>query len=97
MGHSDTVWPIGTLDRMPVSLDEGRLRGPGTLDMKGGLAMIICSLRALRDLDLVPQVAPVVFVNADEHQRKTPVPDTMRAKLEALREATAGGQTGMAT
>ena len=58
MGHSDTVWPIGTLDRMPVSLDEGRLRGPGTLDMKGGLAMIICSLRALRDLDLVPQVAP---------------------------------------
>lgn len=66
MGHSDTVWPIGTLDRMPVSLDEGRLRGPGTLDMKGGLAMIICSLRALRDLDLIPQVAPVVFVNADE-------------------------------
>lgn len=38
-----------------------------------------------------------VFVNAGEHQRKIPVPDTMRAKLEALRDATAGGQAGMAT
>ena len=38
-----------------------------------------------------------VFVNAGEHQRKISVPDTMRAKLEALREATAGGQAGIAT
>lgn len=66
MGHSDTVWPLETLERMPVHVDDGRLHGPGTLDMKGGLSLIIFALRALRDLDYEPSVAPVVFVNSDE-------------------------------
>jgi len=66
IGHSDTVWPLETLERMPVHVDEGRLHGPGTLDMKGGLSLIIFALRALRDLDHEPTVAPVVFVNSDE-------------------------------
>ena len=30
VGHCDTVWPVGTLDRMPVELRDGRLYGPGT-------------------------------------------------------------------
>jgi glutamate carboxypeptidase len=75
MGHSDTVWPIGTLDRMPVCVEGDRLRGPGTLDMKGGLGMIVFALRVLRDMDMVPTVAPVVFVNADE---ETGSPDSKR-------------------
>jgi glutamate carboxypeptidase len=66
VGHSDTVWPLATLERMPVRVDEGRLHGPGTLDMKGGLTQILFALRALRDLDREPSVAPVVFVNSDE-------------------------------
>jgi glutamate carboxypeptidase len=51
---------------MPVEADEGRLSGPGTLDMKGGLTLIVFALRALRDLGYEPSVAPVVFVNSDE-------------------------------
>lgn len=66
VGHSDTVWPLETLDRMPVRVDDGRLHGPGTLDMKGGLTLIVFALRALDELGLEPSVAPVVFVNADE-------------------------------
>jgi glutamate carboxypeptidase len=66
IGHSDTVWPLRTLDRMPVQADQGRLSGPGTLDMKGGLTSIVFALRALRDLGYEPSVAPVVFVNSDE-------------------------------
>ncbi|MDX1493799.1 MAG: M20 family metallopeptidase [Longimicrobiales bacterium] len=66
MGHSDTVWPLGTLERMPVEVDGGRLKGPGTLDMKGGLTSVIMALRTLRSLGMEPSVAPVVFVNADE-------------------------------
>lgn len=66
IGHSDTVWPLETLERMPVRVDEGRLHGPGTLDMKGGLSLIVFALRALRDLGMEPEVAPVVFVNSDE-------------------------------
>ena len=66
LGHSDTVWPLGTLTDMPVERIDGRLHGPGTFDMKGGLTQMIFALRVLRDLALVPEVTPIVFVNSDE-------------------------------
>jgi glutamate carboxypeptidase len=66
IGHCDTVWEIGTLERMPVLEREGRLHGPGSYDMKGGLVHIVFALRALRALDLVPDVVPIVLVNSDE-------------------------------
>ncbi len=66
LGHCDTVWPAGTLERMPVEVRDGRLAGPGVYDMKGGLVQGIFALRALRDLGLEPQVEPTVFNNSDE-------------------------------
>lgn len=68
LGHSDTVWPVGTLEEMPVEVEDGKMRGPGVFDMKGGLVQMIFALRALRDLRLEPEVAPVVFVNSDEEE-----------------------------
>jgi glutamate carboxypeptidase len=66
LGHCDTVWPAGTVERMPVEVRDGRLSGPGVYDMKGGLAQGIFALRALRDLGLAPQVEPAFFINSDE-------------------------------
>jgi glutamate carboxypeptidase len=66
VGHTDTVWPLETLERMPVKVDDGRLHGPGSLDMKGGLTMIVFALRALARLGQEPEVTPVVFMNSDE-------------------------------
>lgn len=66
LGHSDTVWPVGTLARMPLEVADGVVRGPGTFDMKGGLTQMVYALRALRDLDLEPPATPVVFINTDE-------------------------------
>jgi glutamate carboxypeptidase len=66
LGHCDTVWPVGTLERMPVVRDGYTLRGPGVFDMKAGLTHVVVALRVLRDLGLAPTVAPVVFVNSDE-------------------------------
>ena len=68
LGHVDTVWPVGTLDEMPVTVDEAEVRGPGTFDMKGGLVQAVFALRALRDLDLEPAVTPVLLLNSDEEQ-----------------------------
>jgi glutamate carboxypeptidase len=66
IGHWDTVWPEGTLRNMPVRIADGKLHGPGMLDMKAGLAQLIFALRALQALKLIPGVRPVVFLNSDE-------------------------------
>lgn len=66
IGHSDTIWPSGAIAGMPVRLNDGRLYGPGSFDMKGGLVEIVFAIEALRDLDLHPLVTPIVLVNSDE-------------------------------
>ena len=38
LGHFDTVWPVGTLERMPLREERRRLHGPGIFDMKAGIA-----------------------------------------------------------
>lgn len=66
IGHCDTVWPMGTLSKMPITVRAGRMTGPGIYDMKGGLVLMIFALRAIADQDLELEVEPVVFVNSDE-------------------------------
>ncbi|BCJ56052.1 glutamate carboxypeptidase [Actinoplanes sp. NBRC 14428] len=51
VGHHDTVWPIGTLDRIPYAVRSGVMRGPGCLDMKTGVAMAFQAIAALPDPD----------------------------------------------
>jgi glutamate carboxypeptidase len=66
VGHFDTVWPIGTIEKRPFTVNGNTLRGPGVFDMKGGLAQIVLALTAIRELRLEPPLTPVVLVNADE-------------------------------
>jgi glutamate carboxypeptidase len=66
IGHCDTVWPVGTLQQMPVRREGEALLGPGVFDMKGGLAQMIFALRALHDLGLEPPVVPLAVINSDE-------------------------------
>ena len=47
LGHFDTVWPTGTLAKMPFRMDNGRVFGPGVLDMKAGIVMMLYALHAL--------------------------------------------------
>ena len=46
LGHIDTVWPLGTLARLPWSATDGRLTGPGVFDMKAGIMQAIAALAA---------------------------------------------------
>ena len=66
LGHSDTVWPLGTLEKMPLSLRQGKMYGPGIYDMKAGLVQIVFALEALAAHGFSPQVAPVILINSDE-------------------------------
>ncbi len=66
LSHSDTVWPMGTLKTMPFREADGRLWGPGTLDMKGGIAIVLFAMRALRELDIRLPQKVLLQVNSDE-------------------------------
>ncbi|HEY4689821.1 MAG TPA: M20 family metallopeptidase [Anaerolineae bacterium] len=59
--HLDTVWPIGTLDRMPIREENGRLYGPGVYDMKASVAIGWLAVHALRDLGQTPR-RPIRFL-----------------------------------
>lgn len=51
LGHADTVWPHGTLDRLPFRVTGDRVTGPGVFDMKAGIVMALHALAGLDDLD----------------------------------------------
>jgi glutamate carboxypeptidase len=72
LGHLDTVWPLGTLGRRGVHLTNGRLFGPGSYDMKGGLVVALFALRALKEHELLPPVTvfftPLEEVGSDIYQ-----------------------------
>ncbi len=66
LGHSDTVWPLGTLRAMPFREGDGRLWGPGVFDMKSGIAFFLFALEALRELEISVPSAVVLQLNSDE-------------------------------
>jgi glutamate carboxypeptidase len=66
LGHSDTVWPFGTLKTMPFRQARGRLWGPGVLDMKAGLVFFAFAMRILRELDVSVRRKVILQVNSDE-------------------------------
>lgn len=47
VNHQDTVWPHGTLERLPFSTDNGELRGPGSFDMLTGAIMSVHAAKLL--------------------------------------------------
>jgi glutamate carboxypeptidase len=69
VGHLDTVFPPGTFEGFRV--EDGIARGPGVLDMKGGLVVAIEALRALAIAGLLDAV-PVRFVIVSEEEIGSP-------------------------
>ena len=68
LGHIDTVYPMGTLATMPCRVADGRLSGPGALDMKSGIALILHALEGLRTwhTDSLPRPVTVLLVSDEE-------------------------------
>jgi glutamate carboxypeptidase len=83
VGHLDTVWPRGTLDRIPFAVRAGIATGPGCFDMKAGIIQGVFALAALDDLDGV-----TLLVTSDEElgslSSRSVIEDTARGAHAAL-------------
>ncbi len=66
LGHLDTVWPMGTLSRMPFRVSKGRAFGPGIYDMKAGVTMAVNALAMLRETELPHPPVIVLLVSEEE-------------------------------
>jgi glutamate carboxypeptidase len=67
LGHYDTVYPQGTLATMPCRLGNGRLWGPGVLDMKSGIALMLQALEGLQSWNgQLPRPVTVLLVSDEE-------------------------------
>lgn len=65
--HIDTVWPAGTLERLPIRFDdEGRLFGPGVIDMKSGVVLVLTAIRGLIERGEFPERPIRVLMTTDE-------------------------------
>ena len=78
LGHFDTVWPVGQLQRMPLARAGDELRGPGVLDMKAGIALAMLATRALFELAAPADMRVVMLWTTDEETGSR----TSRALLE---------------
>jgi glutamate carboxypeptidase len=86
LGHLDTVWPLGTLASMPCRIGDGRLWGPGTLDMKAGVAMAFIAVEMLLEADLLKHEI-VLLLNSDEEVGSTvsrPITERLAAECAAV-------------
>jgi glutamate carboxypeptidase len=97
LNHQDTVWPHGTLERIPFSTDDGILRGPGSFDMLTGAIMSVHATAILRDhLGEAALEGLSILVTGDEELGSLSSSDLIRAEAaEAsavfVMEASAGG------
>jgi glutamate carboxypeptidase len=86
LGHYDTVYPLGTLASMPCKIESGRLRGPGVLDMKSGIALMLHAIEALQAWHgELPRPVTVFLVSDEELGSRS-----SRKITEALAKKSAG-------
>jgi len=83
IGHTDTVWPEGTLAKMPFRVEGDRAYGPGVYDMKGCVVAALLAIAEAGD----GRRAVRVFLTADEEQGSRTARDALREAVEGVAAA----------
>ena len=86
LGHYDTVYPLGTLATMPCRAVDNKLTGPGVLDMKSGIALMLHALAALQDWHKADLPRPVTVLLVSDEEVGS---DSSRPITESLAKAAA--------
>ena len=87
LGHMDTVWDLGTLAAMPFRVAQGRAFGPGSFDMKAGIAQAIFAIRALQEMHTrLPRAITVLLVSDEEigSRSSRPITEVLAKKSAAV-------------
>jgi glutamate carboxypeptidase len=86
IGHLDTVFPPGTFEGYR---EDGELaRGPGVLDMKGGLVVVAFALRAIAATCGLRAIAPIrLVVVADEEVGSPEGQEVIREAIQGAKGA----------
>ncbi len=87
LGHYDTVYPLGTLATMPCQIVGDKLTGPGVLDMKSGIALMLHAIAALREWHgQLPRPATVLLVSDEEvgSDSSRPITESLARKSAAV-------------
>ncbi len=87
IGHLDTVFPAGTAAERPFQVQDGRILGPGTSDMKGGLVAGIHAVAALQALGFDDFGEIAFFCNSEEEIGSPASRDLYRAVAAASHAA----------
>jgi len=66
LSHMDTVYPLGTLAQRPLYEQDGRLYGPGVLDMKASIAILLAVIRVFRQVNIWPDHKITALFTSDE-------------------------------
>jgi glutamate carboxypeptidase len=82
--HMDTVFPIGTLEKMPYYEADGKIFGPGVLDMKAGIAICLSALAEFQNSD--ERKRPVTLLCTSDEEIGS---GTSRKYIEALAKESA--------
>ncbi|WP_420596935.1 M20 family metallopeptidase [Deinococcus sp.] len=83
LAHADTVWPHGTLERLPLRVDGDRVYGPGSYDMKGGIVGLFAALRSLEGV--YPAGGIEVLLTPDEEVGSTHSREVIEAAAQRAR------------
>lgn len=91
IGHMDTVFAKGTLEKNPFRIDEnGNAHGPGVLDMKAGLVIAVYILKALHEYGYGKRPIRVVFAGDEEngHRQTNAESEIRNSARDARRHST---------
>jgi len=78
--HMDTVHAIGAVQQNPIREQDGKLYGPGSIDMKGSLVQVLAAIRALLENQALPARPITTLFTSDEEVGS----DSSRALIERL-------------
>lgn len=87
VGHMDTVHPLGTIERLPYAVTDGRIQGPGVYDMKSGVAASIFALRLLAEKGSGPKSDLTFLITCDEEWGSPTSRERIEAEARASRAA----------